>query len=427
MRIYVTITFIFLSLGITANDDFFKGRMGTAITELTLYTDSSHLKPSNVYFKEGQLFEVIAESQLEHEDNAQNQKFKWFKVQTAEGHEGWVFGDAMAVISPDERVEALFKPYHKKKKRFNNGFEVSRVWVASIDGRDNFHAQDFMNPIYSEQYLVITNEQGKSVHIKCGGVSARGETQIKEFEFKDLTGDHVSEMILLSSSISQESAVENRNISIYSFQAGTLEKVFDERMTLSYSESEPSPALYKHVELDEQSVRVEYVDYVKCAAYSLPFKFDVKNSKRERCLEYVTYTYIWDDRVNQFRVLYEESRSSPIAGVKTVGLALQKEPKLSAARGAIIDPEQPIEVIKHFEKFVLERGKKKLECYLYVHVGAGQYGYLPAKFVGFVESEHAQLLNAYYADTPIARSEWKSEDKFFKIVETVVDSANTDR
>jgi len=426
MRILLTIILLSQSLLSIASDDLFDRRTGTAIGQISLYSDSSFLKPANINFEEGQLFEVIGESQLEHEDNAQNQKFKWYQVQTTEGQKGWVFGDGIAVIVPDAQVEDLLKPFHKKKRRFNNGFEVSRIWVAAVEGRDNFHSQDFMNPIYSEQYIVITNDRNRSVHIKYGGVSAMGETKLRRFELHDISGDHIPELVLLSSSTTQNNPVENRNFSIHSFQAGTLEKVLEERMTLTYSNDEPSPALFKHIEIEGQSIRVEYVDYVNCSEYTLSHDFDVKSSKKERCLEYITYTYIWDERVNSFRLLYEKSHSPPIAGVRNIGLALQKAPKLSAARGSVVAINQPIEIIKHYEKFILERGVKKIESYFYVHLGAGEYGYLPAKFVGLVDIKHANLLNQYYSNTPLAKSEWTSPDDFFEIITQPVDSVTTD-
>ncbi|MEM1320662.1 MAG: hypothetical protein AAGG75_10430 [Bacteroidota bacterium] len=402
--------------------------MATAISKLTLYSDSTFTQPTSHYYEEGQLFEVIGESQLEHEDDAQNQKFKWYEVRAADGHSGWVFGDGLAVSMTAEQVAPILQEFHKKKYSFNNGFESATLWVAAVEGRDNFHAQDYMNPLYREEYIVITNDRGRSVHIRSGGLSTQGEFQLLSFVLHDISGDHVPEIILETNSIAQDNPVQNRNLGIYSFQAGTLEQVLEERLTLNYDIDIPSPCLYKFVEIEQQAVRIEYVDYVDCkTAYSLDYSYNMLSKTKERCMEYVTYTYIWDDRVNSFRLLYDQTRTAPIAGVKQFGLAVQETPKLSSQRGSIVQLEEPVEVIKHFEKYVLERGQKKLQHYFYVRLPSGEQGYLPAAFVGFVDMEHAELLNQYYEQPPLTKSEWSSQESFLKIPLSQLDSATTDQ
>ena len=63
------------------------------------------------------------------------------------------------------------------------------------------------------------------------------------------------------------SPIENRHLQIFSFQAGLLNTVFEERLTLTYGDDQPSPALYKHIDIELPYIRVAYVDYVKCDHY----------------------------------------------------------------------------------------------------------------------------------------------------------------
>ena len=413
---YICFLTICLSSFAQANDLILQSKSATALNNVILYPDTSFTKHSNISYGSGELFEILGQTYFEHEDDAQNQKFKWYKVRTKDNREGWIFGDGLAVIVPDDQLDPQLKSFHKRKVSFNSGFEHSMMWIASIQGRDNFHAQDFLNPPYKEFYIVITNQAGRSVHINYAGLSARGKNELRRFQLKDLTGDGISEFILQRTTYPVASHMEYRSLEIFAIQAGTISKIFEEQMNLSYGDDSPSPALYKFIEIEEQSIRVAYVDYVPNKKYSLAYKHDPISKTQERCLEYVTYTYQWSERHKQYKLIYNESRTAPIAGVKHHGVIIQEKPKLTGKYITAVSKTDRLKIIKHYEKVILEGGVKKIKPYLYVLLPSGKAGYLPAKELGFIEMEHADLLNRYYQNPPLAKSDWKTTDSFLKIL-----------
>ncbi len=412
----ITTILLLTSFGASATDVIFQSKSATALNKVSLYTDSSFSHQTNTFFREGELFEVLSESKLEHEDDAQNQKFKWYKVRTQNNQEGWIFGDGIALIVPDHEITPHLRSFHKQRFEFDNGFEKSVMWIASIEGHDNFHEEDYLNPTYKEFYIVITNERGRSVHVNFGGISAMGKSELRDFQLTDVTGDSVPDFIVENSSYPVSSNVENRSIEIYSIQAGTIGKIFEERMTLSYDDDLPSPALYKYVEIDKQTIRVAYVDYVNCKSFSLPFKYDLRSKTQERCLEYVTYTYTWDKRKKVYSPLYEESRAC-VKASPTRSVYLKEKPSLSAQQLQMLNTTDVLKVIKHFEKFVLQNGKKKQELYFYVQNEKGDYGYVDAHSVRITNVEHGALLYNYYQNPPLSKTDWNVKGDFLRIVQ----------
>ncbi|NJN35107.1 MAG: hypothetical protein HC817_13475 [Saprospiraceae bacterium] len=90
-------------------------RAAVTISPIRLYSDSTYAKATEVTFTEGELFEVVAESKSEHFDNTQTQTFRWYKVRSFDGKIGWVFGDNLAVVLPEQQVEVSLKHFLKKK------------------------------------------------------------------------------------------------------------------------------------------------------------------------------------------------------------------------------------------------------------------------------------------------------------------------
>jgi hypothetical protein len=300
--------------------------------------------------------------------------------------------------------------------QFNNGFEDAIMWVATIEGRDNFHEEDYLNPPYRESYFVVTNDDGNSVYFNFAGVNARGKTEVRNFQLHDTTGDGIIEFVLQTSSVATNETFENRNLEIFSFQSGSLDKIFDERMSLSYGDDLASPALFKYVEIDKKLIRVAYLDYLPCKSYSLPFKFDELKKQNERCLEYVTYTYQWNEPQKKYRMLYAESRTSPQAHPVKNKVKVKNDPSYLGKVICVINKSDRLQVIKHYERFVLDNGKKKIVPYLYVKLPSGNFGYIMADEIDFLNIEHANLLHEYYQLKPLTKSEWKSDEQFLKIV-----------
>jgi hypothetical protein len=399
-----------------ANSILTNTRPAVSLNNVTLYPDSTFTKHSNIILPEGELFEILGETYFEHEDAAQNQKFKWYFVRSRHGQEGWVFGDGLAVVVSEENIDVKIRSYHMQRMQFNNGFEDAIMWVASIEGRDNFHKEDYLNPPYRESYFVVTNDAGNSVYFNFSGVNARGKTEVRSFQLHDTTDDGISDFVLQTSSVATNETFENRNLEIFSFQSGSLDKIFDERMSLSYGDDLASPALFKYVEIDKKMIRVAYLDYLPCQSYSLLFQFDELKKQNERCLEYVTYTYQWNEQQKKYRMLYAESRTSPQAQPVRNKVNVKNEPSYVGKVICVISKSDRLQVVKHYERFVLDNGKKKIVPYLYVKLPSGNFGYIMADEIDFLNIEHANLLREYYQLKPLTKSEWKSEEQFLKIV-----------
>lgn len=417
---------ILLCLGcwspLAANNIIASGKAGTSLNPVQLFKDSTSDYPTGIAFLGGHLFEILGETANEYEDDSQNQKFKWYHVKAMDGRTGWLYGDGLAVMVATDCVPQELTRFHKQKFSFDNGFENSVAWVAMMEGRDNFHQQDYLNPPYNEQYLVITNSDNRSVHINTGGTNARGKYDLTSLELTDVTGDGISEFILQTNSQNVGENRNNRNLTIFSFQAGSLKKVFEEKMDLPETDDFPSPALFKHVAIGSRTIRVAYPDYIACETYQQPFNTQHTNTKMERCIEYVTYTFQWNERANQFQPLYETSRTPLIAQVRSSGLTLLEKPTFVAKRLAVIPENTPVKVIKHHEKRVRTGRKTQLINYFLVQLDTGEQGYVLADRFEFLYTEHADLLEKFYNHPPVDKSQWQSSQPFV-IIESLRDTS----
>ena len=385
----------------------------TALNTVTLYPDSSFFEHSSVVYEEGALFEVLRETRYEHEDAAQNQKFKWYLVKTPDGKKGWIFGDGLAVLLPKDEIKEDLKKYHQQAIVYANGEDPLVAWIASIEGRDNLHEEEHLNPLYKEQYLVLTSPLKKSVHIQLSGFSAMGSNELQQVRFTDINGDDIAEVVLVRNSSDVGSALENRSLEIYAFQAGSIVKIFEERLTLSYESNQPAPSLFKVVNISENTIRVGFVDYVACRNYSLALETNEVSKTQERCMEYATYTYVWSVAEQSYQLLYEESRAA-LEGVlqSKKGYVLRREPSFLAEAVEHLPNEAPLIIIKHYEKIIKRNDKKVLIPYLYVKTPAGNYGYLHADKVRFNNQEYAEVLQQFYKNPPLLKENWASDAAF---------------
>ena len=390
-------------------------RPATALNKVILYPDSTFFAHSSTFYEEGTLFEVIKETRFEYEDEAQNQKFKWYEVKTPDNKTGWIYGDGLAVIIPESEITPSLKQYHLRVFNFSEDLGETTVWVASIEGKDNFHEEDYLNPLYKELYLVLTSKLGKSYHIQFAGESAIGSSELRAFHLEDLTEDKVPELLFLKSNFDNGSRLENRVIEIYSFQAGSITKVFEERMSLVYEERTPSPALFKFVEVNQKTIRIAYVDYVACTDYSLALKPNAIDEKKEKCLEYVTYSYVWETAEKRYVPFYEESRTYIEGQLKLEKGYLRAEPSYLSGVVEKLTPHATLKVIQHFEKTITQRGAKKIVPYFYVQSSSGQYGYIHAKDVQLQVGEHGTILNKFYTTPPLGKENWRLDTSFLSI------------
>jgi hypothetical protein len=430
----------------------------TTIAPMRLYGDSTFTKPSEKSLVEGEIVEIIAETQRAYEDNSQRQKFKWYRVRTLKGDEGWLFGDNLAVMLPDAAVSEVAKPFFRRQVSFDNGFENAVIWFGQVEGRENIHKQDFMNPIYRELYLIVTNELGKSATILIGGAEQSGKKELRRLEVFDVTGNRVPEIILETTNLPSNSNIENRQIEIHGFQAGTLQKIFDEPMTLSFDGDMPSPALSKQIEIEGTNIRISYVDFVSPEKYSLGLPTQAKaGSTTERCLEFVTRSLVWDEKLKRFINLYRETRSTPLVTARRkvylkdaipTTYTVPKKPivaKPNKGKEEFVSkgneyPRQPdeeeesvrkmgvkpliaaqfserLQVIKQVEKYMkMEDDTKILEHFFLVRHASGAVGYVNARDVHFRYSDHADLLNRYYNNPPLSKIDWQGITNTFLVL-----------
>lgn len=384
-------------------------RAAVTISPVRLYADSSYAKATEVTFSEGELFEVFAESKNEHFDNTQNQTFKWFKVRSFDGKIGWIFGDNLAIVLPEPQVSYSIKRFFKKEVRFDNGFEKAVIWAASIEGHDE--NRDVSQLDYKEFYLVITNERGKCAILNYGNTSETVQKELQSIHFQDVTENNVDDIIIETSMLSKGRSCPERLLEIYSFKAGTLAKLFEERLTLAWESDTPSPAFSKMVEIDGETVRLAHVDYLACSKYTLGKITDAQNDPNERCLEYVTRSLRWDKTSKTLRPIYAESRS-PLVGTVAQDVSLRETPSVFGALQRIIEPEEKFQIIKHFERLKVENGKKIVENWFFVKHESGSVGYVDAKFVVFKNTEYTHILQQYYTTPPLLKQLWQPKAQF---------------
>ena len=413
---YVLLCFFCFSLSAKATvaDLILKSKAAVSLGKVTLYPDSSFLKHSNTIFEEGEFFEILGQTRSEHDDKDQNQQYRWYKVKNLKGQQGWVFGDAVAVIMNDKAVDYSWRAYHKKPYNFGLGFEQAHTWIAALEGHDKNGKRNQLNNLYGEYYLVISNEKGQSVMLNYAEYSATSKGALKNAVIQDITADGVPEIIMERSSKIKETDVEDRTFEIFGFSGSGLTRLLEDRMTLLYDEDVPSPAQFKFVEILGNEIRFAYVDYLNCVAYQQGFKTDIRSRTQERCLEYVTYTYTWDEGVRLFQLIYAPTRMT-VEGNVASEQHLYAIPSLEAKISETMPPNTSFAIIKSYENITQHSNETmSVEPWLLVQNGE-QQGYLPAAAVTFPSSEHGTILQNYYKNPPLNKGKQKSTATFVKI------------
>lgn len=347
--------------------DLFKEKIATALNTVTLYPDSTFVRHSNISYPAGVLFTILEQTKLEHEDDAQNQKFHWYRVATRDGRQGWIFGDGIAILMEEQAIPETLQSFHKKKKSFNYGFENSVMWIANVQGRDNFHAQDYLNPIYNELYLVITNQHNKSVHIGVAGASARGEYQLDQIVFRDVTGDGITDVVVEKKHSTEKINEFIKSLEIYTFRAGNIDKVMDEPLNIKIPIGLNIPPMYKFIEVDDQTVRIEYLQFQS-------IKNKLPQIKQTAKINFNIITYTWNERTKKYESLYGETSITPRGQVKVGNSFLLKTPQPNAPAGIFIAPSATFQVLQQIDN-------QQQESYYLVKTTTGHKGYLPAEEV----------------------------------------------
>jgi hypothetical protein len=389
-------------------------KMAVSVSHIILFSDSSYTKQTATSYPEGELFEILGSTFNQHFDNDQRQKFKWFRVRTPDRRIGWVFGDGLARPKADNAIETRFKNFHKKDISLNNGFEKSVMWIASLDGTDFIYEAEARNPLYNETYLVITNDRKHSVFVHIGGSGSHGKATASFLEINDVTADKVPDVLLQRSNFPINSAIEDRIFEIYSMQGGNMVKIFEEPMTLTFEPNTPSPALFKHIEIDTkaQTIRMEYIEYMICDKYSLKLPKGEESKALDKCMEAVTSTYIWNKQLRKFDILYDVSRTNPICNPSKVVISLYEKPNPTSKIIENILQKTVLQAIKHYDFFIQEKQLIRATPYIFVRTPAGKMGYVLAKEVQFGTVGYPLVINKFYQNPVVSKADWKVEDGF---------------
>jgi hypothetical protein len=391
-------------------------KMAIGMGVISLHSDTAHHTQTNTIFKDGALFEVIGCSKTLHFDTDENQKFKWYQVKTSSNQTGWIFGDALAIITPKKQLDSLSAKYLFQKNTFSSGFGEAILWFATIEGIELKGNQYLNNPLYIEQYLIMTNETGKSISLYLSGRGVEGEQQMKSLVFQDINGDAIQEIIVEKNAFNDGSLVDNRSVEAYTFTSAGLTKIFDESLSLKVENDLPSPALYKIVEIDNQLIRVSYIDFLSTDNKAVAASFS--NIFR---LEYVTYTYGWDVASAQFKPLYTESRL-PLLGYAKSNYFLYEKPSDTSAKIARLAPEEALNALQSLNEIIEKNGETHLKSWLLIETKSGQKGYLPAYQIYFGDAEHATVLHDYFNNPPSSLGEWESDEQFLFINELIIEN-----
>jgi hypothetical protein len=372
--------------------------MAVSLGVTALHSDTALHTQTNVIFKDAELFEIVAESKALHFDKDENQKFKWYKVKTLKGQIGWLFGDAVAVVCNPNDLDNTTQALHQQKFNFGSNFGEAMLWFAKVRGIDVKGNQQLVNPTFYEQYAIITNDIGKSFSIYLAGRGLEGIQTLKTLTVQDFNANNSDDLIIEKSAYNTGYALDNRSVEIYTFNSSGLSKIFEESLTLKIAEDTPSPALYKVLEIDNQLIRVSFIDFTDC-------------EKNSFCSEYVTTTFGWDANMGQFKPLYQESRI-PLIGYAKHNFFLLEKPnsQSNAVVQLVADEDIVIQQLIHTESTT--QSKKEPRIWLLVEHKSGIKGYLPAFQVYLGDAEHAVVLQDYFNQQPTQLKEWRSDEPF---------------
>jgi hypothetical protein len=385
---------------------------GLTVDKTVLYADSTLTRPTKETLKRGEILEILAQSAVEHPDLEKKQQFFWYKIKTKNNKTGWVFGDRFAVIQRIDALDAAIQKYQLQQLSLGTDFEGATIWFAAVEGHDT---EEFHEGFYGETYLVVSSPKGKNTFVRIGKKSSQGEIKLLQLFFQDITNDMHPELIFEMSSSDHAERFESRNLEVHSLQNGLLSKIFDENLTLLGADLMPTPCLYKCAEIDEKTIRLEYLDFVSPKDYSLPYPHEIQSQTQEECVEAVTYTYAWSNRNHKIELLYEPSRTAPYVTPLNYGVSVRTTPAVSGDVVAILSENDKLLVIKQFDKLSKNyQGQMQAEAFLYVRTPDKKFGYVAASKVNWVRLQHAEILEAYAKNTPLLKTNWNYDFQFVR-------------
>ncbi len=364
------------------------GKVGVSYGTVSLQKDTFLHSDIIQSFREGEVFEIIDETKEEHLDKSEYQLFKWYKVRTTKDQVGWIFGEGLAIASQVNDIPAEVEAYHFQPCKFNNGFDTAMSWCAAIHGRENLQHNSIMNPPYTEYFLVVINDRKRAVLLPVGSSSNNGETQTIWLKLLDINNDQTAELIQYhkTKGVSPSSPI-NYGIDIYSFQAGTLVKIFEEFLTLYSGDDQQSIAQQKMITISSGSIRVEYLDFMPCSKYSLSFPYKNLSKSWDHCIEFASQVYGWDKKSASFKSFYSPIRKAPSAKIISHTSPLLTSPSDRVSNNTMLRQNELITIIQMHQSFTPTH-----HYFFYVKTADGKYGYIRAEDCLIQDCEQGAIL-----------------------------------
>ena len=287
-------------------------------------------------------------------------------------------------MSADDKVAEAVQPFFKKQYDFGGKIGAATIWVGAVEGRDIVGQNKYS---YKEEFLMLTNEFGKTCAIELNSNRLNGSTHIRKMEIQELTGDDFLEILLQKISYSKREYYSNLNAEIYSFKESTPEIVFEETMNLS-NQGADSPLKYKYLDARPGKIRFEYIQQVDC--------------NQGKCLKHFTDTYFWNAEKFVFENLRQPYRAPVKATLKNNNVRLRKGVGFLTEDLAILKRDNMLRVLREESRLIKIDGKPRPETWFYVKDQIGRKGFIPAKEAEFLNISHAALLNSFYdSEAPI--------------------------
>lgn len=379
MKILTLLGCLFVSLTLSAFQVSTFENTAVAVNKFTLFPDSTFYEQSNIVIAEGETFDVINETKLLHEDDAQLQKYKWYQVRLKSETVGWAFGNNIAIFDKQMNNEnALSK---ETEANLSANFHKAKLWQASIRGRDSKSAT---KKEYIEKYLVFTNGFKQSRYIQIGREQVEGKSWAENVQMADLNSDGFEEVIIELKSQGAMSETVNQYLEIFTMKHDAIQSIYSEKINLGRRSKNISPINQKFFDVEEGSIRVAYIDY-----------FDCSDSFGGSCMEYVTYSYAWDQSKQAFETLYEPSRTSPVVKPKSNNLYLFPGPGLYQKVGSV-GTRETLKVLGQEVKHYKVGSTVEKKIFFYVETAWGKKGFIESSNVEFIENDYSKALNSYY-------------------------------
>lgn len=370
---------LLLPLGLQAEvfDQIQSARAALALSNISLFADSTFSSETLGYLAAGSLLTVEQESQTDHEDDAQKQLFKWYRVKSLKGKTGWVFGDGVLIKENENLLSPVLRPYLYRKVRFTTGFENSMLWFGSIVGRDNF-GDRLLSQVYVESYLVVTNQLGRSVSIPISNSSQFGENRLESFSILELTNDLIPEIVLQSSIEDVQNPRTQKLVHFYSFQGGTLRKIFEERLNVPNEENR-----LKHLIIDKGMIRAYYFESTAQA----PALY--------------SYTYYWNTRSRKYEILYAPAPFILRAIPRNLGIRLHSRPQNYSPAIATLNKSSQLQISSMIDSDSRSSNSTSVKIWAKVITDTGKKGFVPFKNLELQDINNAEWVEANLLSIPL--------------------------